>query len=70
MSFILVYAVFISTALTGFAGAKASNAYVQPIRDGKLPPIVVPEDQHIPWLTEKTKRDYAAYLKTHKAEGK
>lgn len=54
MNFILIYVVFLVGTMHTVVGVKTIDAQADRIRSGELPPIVVPAEMYIPWLTEES----------------
>ena len=65
MNFILFYGMFVAGGLTGFVGLKYVDGVAEQLKAGTLPPIVVPAEAGIPWLTEQTKKARKEWDKTH-----
>ncbi len=71
MNFILVYALYVSTVLSGMVGVQVTNTEADQMRAGDIPPVVVPLSEGIPWLTEESLTAHKEFMRTHTySEGK
>lgn len=59
---------FLGVVLLLANGPKVDN-YLYRLEHELRPPIIVPVSAHIPWLTEKTKREHREFMKTHELVG-
>jgi hypothetical protein len=65
MGFVLVYAVFVSSVLTGYVTNKKLDQVADRIRAEEIPPIVVPQGAGLPDLTASSEKSYKKFVQTH-----